>query len=361
MRTFFSFVLLAFALSCETDDDCALNGECSSSTCVCSAGWTGETCGVIKLAPAPIDGGYHVLNTSSWGGALMLDAAKNTYHMFAAEFVNHCGLASWHSNSRVIHATSRAAAGPYVFVEEVIPYYSHNPTVALSVDKRGLYLMHIGNGIPDVTPPLHCKNGSTQTNYTASGAPLVASFVGATSIGTLCAESFAGPWVSCNWTGAPTGFTNPTLFSMSDDSLLVGGNTNYSLALTHGTNCTKFACASWTSPESVLPNRTGEDPWIWRDQNNHWHALLHDMSPDLPAGRHAYSRDGFSWKVSEVLAYNGTVTFHDGSTVSFSKRERPHLLLDPETRAPLALSTGVMQFGEHIDDYSWTLVQEILQ
>jgi hypothetical protein len=99
---------------------------------------------------------------------------------------------------------------------------------------------------------------------------------------------------------------------------------------------------------------------VWRDANDHWHVLRHDMSPDLPAGRHAFSRDGVAWSISTDLAYDGNVTFEDGSRVAFSKRERPHLLLDPRTRAPRALSTGVMQFSEHVDDHSWTLVQAVL-
>jgi hypothetical protein len=110
------------------------------------------------------------------------------------------------------------------------------------------------------------------------------------------------------------------------------------------------------------------------------------MSPDLPAGRHAFSRDGVEWVLTEQIAYNGTVAFADGSTTTFSKRERPHLLLD-EAGNPSVLFTGVMQvrsavnlgmpkarlmlygcqlypvvslqYPENIDDHSWTLAQGV--
>jgi len=350
---------LALAAACARDEDCALNGVCTAAICQCDAGWAGAACGALKLAPAPLDGGYHVKNTSSWGGAPLVGAA-GVFHLYVAEFVGHCELSTWHSNSRVVHATAAAAAGPYTFAEEVIPFYSHNPSVAVTGDGEGLILMHIGGGLPDAHsgPPRTCRNGSTSTNYTA--APAAAARAPGAPVPTICADHFAGPWRSCNWTGPPTGFTNPTLFAAPGGGLLVGGNSNYSLALTRGANCTRFECGAWTPAAGVLPNRTGEDPWIWADARGHWHALLHDMSPDLPAGRHAFSRDGAAWTVTQELAYDGNVTFADGSAIAFSKRERPHLLLDPRTRAPLALSTGVMQHSEHVDDYSWTLIQEVV-
>ena len=352
----------ACAAACTADEDCALNGQClPSGVCLCNPGWTGAACGQLRLAPATATNGYNVPGTSSWGGAPVYDRQSSTYHMYLAEFIEHCGLQAWHLNSRIVHAVSQSPIGPYAFVEEVVPVYSHNPSVAVTANGTGLILMHIGGGLPDASsgPPRTCRNGSSSTNYSA---PVAAPAAAAPSapVPTLCADGFAGPWRSCNWTGPPTGFTNPTLFAAADGSLLVGGNRNYSLALTRGSGCSRFSCAAWSAAANVLPNRTGEDPWVWQAADGAWHALLHDMSPDMPAGRHAFSRDGAAWTVTADLAYDGNVTFADGSRVAFAKRERPHLLLDPRTRAPLALATGVMQHSENVDDYSYTLVQAIL-
>ena len=99
--------------------------------------------------------------------------------------------------------------------------------------------------------------------------------------------------------------------------------------------------------------------WYTPHGGGSWHALFHDMAPDLPAGRHAYSRDGVAWTLTDELAYNATVFFADGSNVTYSKRERPHLLLNETTGDPLVLFTGVMQYSEHEDDHSWTLAQPL--
>lgn len=216
----------------------------------------------------------------------------------------------------------------------------------------------------------------------------------------MCSVSPSAPLVACNWTNAP-GFTNPTIWVKSNGSMVLGGNSNYSLVLAYGFNCTRFGCGNWSVPTEVTPGRTGEDPWIWQvcclchlishtapihhtsscrtrretgmpcfTTVSAWQVCIqrwvtacyyvsaNAVSPDLPAGRHAFSRDGITWSLTADLAYNGTVIFEDGSNVTFSKRERPHLLLDGK-RAPIALFTGVMQFSEHVDDHSWTLAQGI--
>ena len=355
----------ACAAACAVDEDCALNGQClPSGVCLCNPGWTGAACGQLRLAPATATNGYNVPGTSSWGGAPVYDRQSSTYHMYLAEFVEHCGLQAWHLNSRIVHAVSQSPIGPYAFVEEVVPVYSHNPSVAVTANGTGLILMHIGGGLPD-GPPLRCRNGSSQTNYSSPSAqPLPAGGAqAAASIGTLCSATLAGPWQDCGWSGAaaPHSFTNPTLWVLRNGSIAVGGNSNYSLGWTMGSNCSSFLCRAWSNATFKTPGRTGEDPWIFQDKNDYFHALFHDMQPDLPAGRHAYSRTGVDWTLTAELAYTGSVLFEDGSTVAFSKRERPHLLLDPDTRAPLALVTGVMQHAESVDDHCWTLAQAVLQ
>jgi len=39
-------------LCCRDDGDCHLNGACARARCDCDAGWTGDTRGVLDLAPA---------------------------------------------------------------------------------------------------------------------------------------------------------------------------------------------------------------------------------------------------------------------------------------------------------------------
>lgn len=139
MRTTHFLALAAAVAACTTDDDCALNGDCVAGLCECSPGWVGPSCGQLDLLPAPVasSNGYNVPNTSSWGAGVLLDEASGLYHMWVAEFINHCGLLTWHNNSRVVHATSTSATGPFSFVDEAIPPFSHNPSVGESAVARG--------------------------------------------------------------------------------------------------------------------------------------------------------------------------------------------------------------------------------
>lgn len=357
-----SAVAISCSIGCSVDDDCSLNGVCATGVCACDAGWTGATCSQLNLLPAPLppENGYNVPNTSSWGAGVIQDALTGSFHMYVSEFINHCGLLSWHNNSRVVHAVSVAATGPYLYSDEVIPAYAHNPSVAPTADGDGLILVHIGAGVWNGQQP-ECVNGSTQSRLNATATPPLSPATASSPYPTLCSNGVNQAWLPCNWTGsaAPSEGTNPTIWVMSNGSIATGGNSNYSLSFTLGVNCTRFACDTWSAPVNVTPNRTGEDPWIWQDARDHWHALFHDMSPDAPTGRHAFSRDGVAWTLTSELVYNGTVLYADGSSITYTKRERPHLLLDVRTRTPLALFTGVMQFAENIDDHTWTLAQAI--
>ena len=50
-------------------------------------------------------------------------------------------------------------------------------------------------------------------------------------------------------------------------------------------------------------------------------------------GGHAYSKNGYDWDVSPVIAYTPTQEFEDGSVVTFRARERPHLIFDSSGNA----------------------------
>jgi hypothetical protein len=91
---------------CDTDEDCSLNGVCTSGKCDCDPGWvsafgTGKGtiapgrkraggCGLLDLKPAPSSVSFHGLdvNKSSWGGSILQlpsPTGKMQYAMFAAE------------------------------------------------------------------------------------------------------------------------------------------------------------------------------------------------------------------------------------------------------------------------------------
>ena len=89
--------------------DCNYNGACDGGVCRCSQGWDGDHCDMLRLLPTRPELGYQPvqngMTASSWGGSVV-QGPDGLFHMFAAEFVNNCGLNTWLSNSVVVHATS---------------------------------------------------------------------------------------------------------------------------------------------------------------------------------------------------------------------------------------------------------------
>ena len=78
-------------------------------------------------------------------------------------------------------------------------------------------------------------------------------------------------------------------------------------------------------------------------------------------GCHAFSRDGVAWTLSATPAYDYRVAFSDGSATTFSRRERPQLVFDPETGAPTHLINGVQlpraaQPGDSQGDYTYSII-----
>eukprot|EP00039_Didymoeca_costata_P002312 m.59275 g.59275 ORF g.59275 m.59275 type:complete len:434 (+) comp11234_c0_seq3:188-1489(+) len=113
--------------SCTTEEDCGYNGECVKNTCVCNKHWSGPECQVLNLAPTVREHtGYHVPNTSSWGGSVVVGDDGRLY-MYAAEMVAHCGISSWTRNSRVIVASADNTSSPFQFERELFGVFSHEP------------------------------------------------------------------------------------------------------------------------------------------------------------------------------------------------------------------------------------------
>jgi hypothetical protein len=88
--------------------------------------------------------------------------------------------------------------------------------------------------------------------------------------------------------------------------------------------------------------------------------LSHAIGPwPMVMGVHAFSTDGATWHCTPTAPYNGTVVYDDGEVVTFGKRERPKVLLDPVTGELAVLFNGVTPMPEHVDDYSFTLAVPI--
>jgi hypothetical protein len=98
-------------VNCTTDEECSLLGVCTAGKCVCDPGWKGDDCGIFNLAPAVAGSGYNLTGlsppTSSWGANIFQDDSdKKKWHMFVAEFANHCDISAWSPNSKITHSVS---------------------------------------------------------------------------------------------------------------------------------------------------------------------------------------------------------------------------------------------------------------
>jgi hypothetical protein len=127
---------------CKTDAQCSYNGRCTSGVCECDPAWHGEQCATLNLMPAHHGAGLNVSDAdgplSSWG-ATVTRGDDGVYHMYAAQFVQHCGFNQWDYNSRIVHAVASQADGVFEVKDVVWPVWAHNPAVVRG--PRGEWVM----------------------------------------------------------------------------------------------------------------------------------------------------------------------------------------------------------------------------
>lgn len=302
------------ALSCTSDHDCSLNGVCSSvGACECDAPWSGDTCGVLITEPARAKGVYgYSPNISSWGGNIVADD-EGLYHLYVAEMTAG-GLREWAHACQCVHAVSDVIGGPYKKADVSVAKWCHNP--APIRDPNGEYLLfHIGSG--NETP------SSGFMHHSASPE---------------------GPWLpaktspgNCN-NPAPAFHPNGTLFMICNHMSIT-------------------SASSWDEewqPERGLGKSGGdrqrhwEDPTLWFDRRGNFHILYHvycllPYTDDKECySGHAFSADGFDWTFSAVEPFGGTVQFTDGTSTTFSTRERPQVIFAAGDRTtPVGFVGGV--------------------
>lgn len=369
---------------CRTNMDCSLNGQCdaTSGSCSCEPQWAGHRCDALQLRPAKPDNGYQGVddgaNTSSWGGAVLRGDDDGLWHMFAAEMTNHCGIDTWFQNSRIIHATSSQPDGPFQRVGQVWPAFAHEPEVVRA--PTGEWVMFFSAVFNSGAPPCVCSNGTTGAGDCPSEAVLTphaarhardpespGGLRGAAPTFMSYAPSPDGPWSSPvnifpDHHGADTNFA-PVIM---EDGSLVGlwrnwlseGSRVYLATATDWRNASTYVQESVELWPDLGPMGT-EDPFLYLDEDGTGvHAIFHLMY-GLPApldttqwwleaaGAHAYSPDGVRDWTFGGLAYGqlsvpgNTVPLTDGTNRTFSRRERPHFVIDPATKRPSHITNAV--------------------
>ena len=395
--TLISHISWSTSTICSSDLDCSLNGVCGKGVCVCDAAWTGTACDKMALLPTPAKSDFREDSVSTWGGSIVYETSHPgpSWHMYASEMLGSCGIESWQSNSQVIHATSSSPLGPWRREPGVtLHVWAHCPNGAVTPD--GVVLLPRLWCTPRKYPagtPASCKSGVRRclphggqcckggaspcgfklhegVTLNCTSAPhlrksqsiLKASPKAVYTPGASSFISFAASYSPygeftenatmpiLGWGGTPgqerDGFygiiapwvaKNGTTWMFNENNVLIRAdswNGTYKLI---NANC--------------LPAGWGEDPMLWLDHRDNLHIVYHKFAGSdyggLPCtatgscGGHAYSSDGGrTWAVGPT-AYNGSVTYANGQTVEYLTRQRPHVVLDPQTSELIALSTGV--------------------
>lgn len=366
-------------LPCKDAADCSLGGVCASSgACECFATWKGENCSVLNLLPTAQLGAWaRPANQSSWGGSVVLDPATGTFHMFAADMTDHCGLNSWQHNSAIAHLVSASAAGPYTQASAtpVLPPFAHNPTAHLAPDGTWL-LYHIGTGTPSAGRPVitNCRNGTTPAALLPAGSEAA----GASSCGShddfapslLTSKSPDGPWEAAAFPGGGDGCNNPAAFVFGNGTTLLVCKVDDASA--GGIRTMQVAVAkTWRGPYRKVGPPTqvhGEDAYIFQQpEDGSLHMLLHAMHPHKVCTT-AWSTDGVHWTPAFVANLNTTagevypsfdnsaIATEGGGSFRTRRRER-HQVLTDASGTPVRLFNGVTT-GD--GDFSFTAGQPIL-
>lgn len=335
----------------------------------------GLDCGVLDLRPATKDTGYNLTSqgTSSWGSKIIRDPRdRRIFHAFTTEFTHECGLNYWSPYSRIVHTVSISGPeGPYHFESEIVGTFAHNPTVVWSEADQLYLLYHIGCliSVPDTCQAVNFTCGPGNNLNGESGISVLSSpdLYRWKPHGQVLTGNVKGKW--------DTDTTNPSVLPLwsphdqTSEILLVyrgcGFNCDQDLEQIGVSSAPHFTGPYKRTHSHPVIEEDNEDPFIWRDKRGNYHMLLHSLEPDggfgdgPKVGRHAYARSWegpWTWN-NNTLAYNTSVDYTDGTTINFSRRERPQLFFSEDGQmTPLFLTNGVQ---EKSSPRSYTIVQPI--
>jgi hypothetical protein len=275
------------------------------------------------LLPAPKNGGFAMDGFILWCSSVI--KVGDTYQMFASRWPAQFGLGGWTKYSECVRATSTNLFGPYQFQEVVLQKRTnhwdnsrvHNVKIVKAGDKFVLYYI----------------NSANQTGYAVS-------------------DSVTGPWTR---TDKPViKASNPAILVRPDLSIYVfcrlrDADVNRGIAFTAPSYDGTYSVVQ--NGDNLLPNGGElEDPTIWW-ANNQYNILVNDWKSHatgiFKAGAQYFSKDGAHYELmSRAPVFTKTVPFDDGTSETFSRRERPFVYAN-EKGEVIALFTACMPKDEH--------------
>lgn len=287
------------------------------------------------LKPAVKNGGFKMQGYILWCPTVI--KVGNTYHLFASRWPEQYGLGGWTKYSEIVRATSNNVYGPYTFQEVVLQkregYWdndrAHNPKIVRVGDTFVLYYISSAN----------------ETGYAYS-------------------RSITGPWTRVD--NLPMPFSNPAPLVKEDGSIYVFGRRSVNdIRIAQGYTAPAFD-ASYTllkEGQNLLPGMNQlEDPTIWW-ASGQYNVILSDFRGDATGvnknGAQYYSTDGLNYHlVSPEPVYTKTVSYDDGSSITFRRRERPFAYINVKG-AVTAFFTSCLVEKENGKEQAWIEVQPV--
>jgi len=321
---------------CTTELDCSLSGVCTpEGKCECDPWAEGVDCSYLKFAPVDKSRlGYLHEHHSSWGGSIVQKSGSGEYHMYVSEIIckedpdkkKRCGLNNWETHSRIALATSSTVDGPYQRLGEVLHPEHHNPSIHISPKTGDWHLFTISGPTGPIERMISSDEGTTWGNPT-----------------TISPRQNPGPLLKED---------GSTYLFYRADGLDIPGPTcsNEGISVQH---CPSDDTPCNTPNDILIFGHTGEDPSVFVDHRGYYHMLFNALPykcvPKFHQGAHAWSIDGINWSTPRVGAFDTTIQFTDGSSMTCERRERPQMVLGKDGR-PVALSSAVTGCPKSLGD-----------
>ena len=385
--------------ACTTEEDCNMAGWCTKGACVCDYGWAGPTCGLLNLGKTWKcgEGGLcSPLNSSNviatWGGR-PVPGDDGKYHIYSAGFSHQCPLGSWLTNSLVVHGVSDNAHGPFTIHDTALGQTNpisghwdgltkHNPT-AVKTPEGTYAIFYMGSTAVNTTSEV-CKPRGAETAPEAAPASApgdsnpcdTAHKREGTSlcnqrVGLATSDSPYGPWETqlALGPGQPGEWddlyvTNPTVYILKNGSAIMVYKAR---SLEHfdlndvytGVATAKHWRGPYTRPHPskhfVFKTYCEDAGMYYSEAMDVYRLVLHCGCNYLSM----WSKDGIDWKQTAPQQPWCSVTYHDGSTETLGRRERPQFYVDPASGHPTMLFNGVQPTKSH-DGYVFTMATELL-
>lgn len=273
-----------------------------------------------SIKPAKKESGFAMEGQFIWCSSVI--KVGDTYHLFASRWPAEYGMGGWTKYSECVRATSKDLLGPYKFEEVVLQKREgmwdndrvHNVKIVKAGEKFVLYYISSAN----------------ETGYAE-------------------ADAITGPWKRSD--KVAMNFSNPAPLIRDDGSVYVFGRKK-----TNGIDIAlAFTAPTYKGPYTLVgdektnllpkPDWELEDPTIWWAASQ-YNVLVNDFgghaTGTAKAGAQYFSKDGKKWEiVTSEPVFTKTVPFDDGTSETFSRRERPFVYQD-ESGAIVALFTACL-------------------